>query len=434
MIRHSGGENFTLKDFLESGRGLGFRDRARLFSGYLKTEGRNRRSRYGRRIATASGREVFVLDPDTGRPKRMLMFGSNNYLGLANHPHVLRRVREAADHYGAGLGGPPLCNGTTLMHRELEERLSALKRAEETILFSSGYAANVGLLSALLAGGGIVIHDEFCHASFSDGLRMSGAPSVRFAHNDDAELASLLDSPDARTHRDVFVGVEGVYSVEGDLAPLDRIVPLCRKRGAILLLDDAHGTGVLGRTGAGTAEQFGLEGEVDITLGTFSKTFGVTGGFVSSSGDVVEYLRFFARSHVFSASLPPIVVAAVLGGLEVLEREPKRRARLHANVASLAQGLRERGFDVHPGAAIVSLRVPESMDVAEASRQFQEAGIFLNTFEYPAVPRHEQRFRISVISEHTDEDLRRLLDCVEAVWKTPAGRERTNHDPLPSAR
>jgi glycine C-acetyltransferase len=205
--------------------------------------------------------------------------------------------------------------------------------------------------------------------------------------------------------------------MDGDLAPLDQLAPLCRQHGARLILDDAHGTGVLGASGAGTAEHFGLAGQVDVTMGTFSKVFGAVGGFLSGAGPLVEYLRFFARSYMFSASLPPAVAAAVLAGLDVLAAEPERRRLLRTNVDYAVQGLRALGFNVATPSAIIALRVPLHMDLRRAAHRFHELGVFVNAVEYPAVPRREQRFRISLMATHTRADLDRLLESVATVWK-----------------
>jgi len=217
--------------------------------------------------------------------------------------------------------------------------------------------------------------------------------------------------------------------MDGDVAPLDRLLPLCESHGALLVLDDAHGTGVMGATGRGTAEHFGLEGKIPLTMGTFSKAFSVTGGFVAGSSAVVSYLRFFARAHMFSAALPPPVIAAVLGGLEVLEHEPARLSKLRQNIAWASRGLQELGFDVRGSSAILPLRVPVNMDIRQASLAFHERGIFVNSIEYPAVPVSQQRFRISLMATHTHDDIRRLLTAVQEVWSSCVNQQgEDRHD------
>ena len=393
-----------------------FRERVGHFSRFIAQMQASQEHYYLREIVSPPGRVVDLIDPQTWRKRTFRMFGSNNYLGLANHPSVCEAMRRAVTNYGAGVSGPPLLNGYTRLHRELEERLSAFKQAEDTLIFPTGYAANTGLITALTTPRDLVCYDELSHASLCDGLKLARATAQSFRHNDLHQLRQLLEDPAHAAAGDRFVGVEGVYSMDGDLAPLDRMVPLCRKHRAILILDDAHGSGVMGASGRGTAEHFGMEGQIDITMGTFSKTFGVVGGFVSADKAVIDYLRYFARSYMFSASLPPAVIAAVLAGLEVIAREPERREQLQRNVRYLADGLERLGLPVHPEAAIIALRVPRGMNIRAAAGRFHQAGIFLNAIEYPAVPLDEQRFRISVMADHTREDLDQLLETVGKVW------------------
>lgn len=418
-----GGENFSLRDILLRGRKLNFKERTAFFSNWIETRAAQGESLYLRNVSSAADREVDVFDRYAGTTRRMLMFGSNNYLGLTNHPYVRHRVKQAVDAFGVGVGGPPLLNGYTVLHRELEERLAAFKKKDDALIFSSGYGTNVGMLSALLSRGDTLIHDAYCHASFHDGMKMSPAASVSFPHNDVEELSALLDAATSNADGDTFVGVEGIYSMDGDLAPLDRIAPLCREKDAILIVDDAHGTGILGPDGSGTAAHFGVDDAVDIAMGTFSKAFGVVGGFIATDKAITDYLRFFGRSYFFSASMPPTVVAAVLACLDVLEQEPEIRQRLQDNIDYTAQGLRQLGFDVNPQSAIIPLLLPATMNLRKAAFHFHRAGIFLNSIEYPAVPAHLQRFRISLMATHTKEDIDRLLACVEEIWAIYASEQ-----------
>lgn len=421
------GEALSLRNALLEGRKQRLEERVRSFSGLLGRRSASSRPLFMRKVVSAADRQVVVVDPFTGRLKKMLMFGSNNYLGLANHPYVRERVTKAIADYGVGVGGPPLLNGYTGLHRELEERLARFKGAEDAILFPTGYSANVGMISALAQSDDMVLHDELSHASFRDGLQMTRAAHREFSHNRIGELEQLLDQH-AAERSEVFVGVEGVYSMDGDLAPLNEIVPLCRRKGAVLMLDDAHGTGVMGPHGGGTAAHFGLEGEIDITMGTFSKVFSVTGGFVASSQPIVSYLRFFARSHMFSASLPPMVAAAVLAGFDVMEFEPERLESLRANVRYARSQLHRAGIDVDMASPILALRVPVGADLFAAARHIHKVGLFVNPVVFPAVPANEQRFRISLMATHTKDDLDRLVECVSDLvngWKTEKRECRT---------
>ena len=425
---YSGGENFDLRQILLRGRSMRLQERVSFFGSFLKNLQNTREQLCMRRVLTSADREVTILDPFTGGEKTMLMFGSNNYLGLANHPYVKECAEQAVREYGAGIGGPPLLNGYTRLHRVLEDRLAALKGTEDALVFSSGYGANVGLVSGIVNPGDIVLYDAYSHASFCDGMKLAGVQSFHFPHNDMRRLKHLLELYATHQTGDVFVGVEGVYSMDGDLAPLDILVPLCTSHKAHLIVDDAHGTGVLGRTGRGTAEHFGLEGQVGITMGTFSKTFAVTGGFVAASKPVVDYLRYFARSYMFSASLPPVVIATVLAGLDVLDHEPHLRERLRENIAYASAGLRTLGFDVKGESGVIPLCVPEGMNIRQAAYRFHELGIFINSIEYPAVPISLQRFRVSLMASHRKEDIDRLLETVATVWSEHAAHRHIQKD------
>jgi len=412
---YNGGENFDLRQILLKGRKEKLKERTEFFDSFLNSLTQNQEMQHLRCIISASDREVLVKDRYTGEIKKMLMFGSNNYLGLANHPYVLEKTKSILSKYGAGIGGPPLLNGYTNLHRELEERLALLKGTEDALIFSSGYGANVGLVTAIVNPNDIVFYDSYSHASFCDGIKMSGVNSQQFKHNDVNNLKELLLQ--IQLDKDKFVGVEGVYSMDGDTAPLDKIVKITKANNAYLILDDAHGTGVMGKTGRGTAEYYNVEDKVDITMGTFSKTFSVTGGFITASKSIINYLRFFARSYMFSASLPPTVVATILAGLDVIEKETSLLNVLRDNVEYTVTGLNQIGFNINSNTGIIPLRVPANMDIRKASREFDKLGIFLNSIEYPAVPISQQRFRISLMATHTKQDIDRLLSAIEKVWK-----------------
>ena len=425
----------NVRDILLHGRTLDFQDRAQFFYDWhknLREQGAD--GLHQRTILSPIDREVRVRD-HKGLEQNMLMFGSNSYLGLGTHPLVKQRVVEAMEKYGTGVGGPPLLNGYTELHRQLERRLAEYEGTEDALLYGSGYSANVGLMSGMPTRGDIIIYDVHSHASFTDGVNLGSHKSLTFRHNDLDELESHLKATQ-QIEGNRFVGIEGVYSMDGDLAPLDEIIPLCRKYDAILVLDDAHGTGVTGPGGSGTASHFGLHGEVDITLGTFSKAFGMSGGFVACSSAVAEYLRLFSRSFVFSASLPPLTVGAVHGALDVLEQEPEVHQRLMENVSYLADRLRELdlGFKPREDTAVIPLPVPMDMHIRGAAHGFHKRGIFLNHIEYPAVPVARQRFRISVMARHTKGDLDILIQAVQEVWdefEPMPGDGQTMPEPLP---
>ena len=423
---YMGGENFDLRDILIRGRKTNLKKKTEFFNSFIDELLNSKQMLHLRCISSPADREVKVIDAYTGEVKLMLMFGSNNYLGLANHPYIKEFVRNIIQKYGTGIGGPPLLNGYTALHRELEERLAHLKGAEDVLIFSSGYGANVGLVSALMNGEDLVVYDSYSHASFHDGIKMSGAQAVHFSHNDVEMLEQTLERTESMNFKDRFVGVEGVYSMDGDIAPLDKIVPICKRNNAILIVDDAHGTGVMGNNGSGTAKHFGLDGDIDITMGTFSKTFAVTGGFVAASKSIINYLRFFARSYMFSASLPPTVVATVLAALDVMEKEPELISRLQDNVNYTDKCLKQLGFSSNNLTPIFPLKVPVDMNIRKAGYEFHQRGIFLNSVEYPAVPKSQQRFRISVMATHTKADIDKLMEAITEIWK--------NNKPVPETK
>jgi glycine C-acetyltransferase len=369
-------------------------------------------------VVSGPDRFVRMVNPFTGEVTEMAMFGSNNYLGLANHPEVFRRASEALSEFGVGSTGAPVFNGYTRIHRELEERLAAFKGCEAALLFSSGFAANTGVLGGLVRPVDSAVFDEFVHASFWEGLQLAGCRrSMAFTHNSSASLEERLGQ--VARGGDVYVGVEGVYSMDGDIAPLDEIVAVCKKDGAILIVDDAHATGVVGPNGRGTSAAYNVEGDVDIITATLGKGFGVLGGFVAGSHAIIDYLRFVARSHLFSTAIPPAMAAAVLAGLDILESEPERRDALLDNVRYATKGLKPLGLRGNPETAILALPIPADLDPAHVTECLWRHRVFVNYAAFPAVPKGEQRFRVSIMATHTREDLDRLIACMEEIWAGP---------------
>ncbi len=369
-----------------------------------------------RELQGPAAHRVPVKEPQSGRIVEVLMLGSNNYLGFANEPSVIERTIDAVRRFGAGCGGPPLLNGTTALHRELEAKLAAMKKCEDALIYSSGYAANVGWATAILGRGDVLVYDALNHASLFDAMRMGRFEAVPFAHNDLDDLRKkLMEVRYRRPYTNVVVCVEGVYSMDGDVAPLPEIRALASKYGALLAIDDAHGTGVLGEKGHGTAEHFGLEGQIDIVMGTFSKIFAVTGGFIAGSRELVDYLRFFSRSYMFSASLPPPVVGTVLGGIEFLEKHPERVRQLHENTKYFADALRGLGYDLTCHTAILPIFIPPFVNIRGMVSRLHQEGVFVNGISYPAVPKNRQRLRISMMATMTREDLDLAIEAFRRV-------------------
>lgn len=377
---------------------------------------------FGLERASPAGPRVTVRDPRTGALREELSFAGSDALGLACHARVRARAQAALEQLGAGAGGPPLLAGTTSLHRALERALAELTAHEATVLFSSGFQANLGWLTTLLRPEDALLHDERSHAGTADGLTLArgGAPRTRdeaFRHHDLDDLERRLERATRNRPRTglIFVAVEGVCSLDGALAPLKELVGLCQRHRATLVVDDAHGLGVLGPTGGGTAEELGVASQVGLTVGSLGKALGASGGFVSASAEVVDLLRCSSRTQALSTALAPPAVAAALGGLEVLRDEPGLRQALHANVQYLCAGLTRRGFPAFTRSAIVPVEVPPRLDVLELGRRFHELGVALDAVVPPLLPAGEQRLRLTPMATHTRDDLDQVLEAFSTV-------------------
>lgn len=389
--------------------------RAELFSAYFRAQ-LSAGLPIMREVHSAADHVVRVKDRVSSRVDEMVMFGSNNYLGLATNPRVRSKLHELLDGYGTGLGGPPFLNGTTTLHRRLEGALAEFKSCEDAMLFSSGFAANYALVTALAGPRDAVILDSLCHTSLQEGARASGAKIYRFLHNDMNALAAAMARAEAGQHTTRLVFVEGVYSMDGDVPPLDRVFEIAQQFDAMLVLDDAHGTGVLGEHGRGAAECFGLEGKIPLVMGTFSKALASSGGFVCGPRAIIDYLRFFGKTYFFSASMPPLFIAHILASLEVLRESPELRRQLFRNVDYLKRRFHEIGIPVRSESAILPVYVPRSVPIRVLARRLHECGAFVNYVEYPAVPADKQRFRVSVMATHTPSDMERLIGAFREVF------------------
>jgi 8-amino-7-oxononanoate synthase len=348
--------------------------------------------------------------------KTKVMMGSNNYLGLTHHPKVLEAAQAALHKYGSGCTGSRFLNGTLDLHEQLEARLAEFLHKELCLVFSTGYQANLGLVSGLLGKSEMVYLDKLDHASIVDGASMSKAQVVRFNHGDLAGLERKLQ--DVGRPQGAMIVVDGVFSMEGDIADLPRLAPLARKYGAALAVDDAHSIGVLGPTGAGTAEHFGLTDEVDLIVGTFSKSLASIGGFVAGAEYVIHYLKHHARPLIFTAALPASNTAGVLAALDILQSEPERRAALWENTRRLAGGLKSLGFDIGPSETpIVPVLIGPLDKTLVVWRQLFDAGVFTNPVVPPAVPPSQCRLRASVMATHTPEQVDFALDAFAGIAK-----------------
>ena len=389
--------------------------KTRAFGPYVEKTKANGHYLYRRTLVNSCENRVVVRDEETGREREMIMLASNNYLGLTNHPKVVEAGMKALEDYGIGAGSVPLLAGTLKIHRELEARLAAFKGCEDAIVFSSGYSSNVGAIAGLARAGDMVINDSLNHASIIDGCRLSGATAKAFPHMKIDSLDKLLDRSKDQ-YQGKLVVLDGVFSMDGDIAPLPELIEICQRHGARLMIDEAHATGVIGSNGRGTPEHHGVEGEVDIVAGTLSKALGAVGGFVASSHEVIQYIRFYARSYMFSTALPPSTSASVLAGLDVIENEPQLRQQLWDNIRFLKTALEDAGFNLgNSETAIFPLILGDDQKVKEMSRLLHEKGIYVNAVFYPAVARRLSRVRLSVMATHTREDLETAVAaCIEA--------------------
>ncbi|MBI5505299.1 MAG: aminotransferase class I/II-fold pyridoxal phosphate-dependent enzyme [Deltaproteobacteria bacterium] len=365
---------------------------------------------YFRRIASAQDPVVTIGG------KSLIMLGSNNYLGLANHPEVKAAASRAVEQYGTGCAGSPLLNGTLELHAELEHRLASFMQRDAAVIFSTGFQVNLGVLSALLGRRDIVFLDNLDHACIIDGARLGLAKMVKYRHNDMADLAAKLARTSDENGR--FIVVDGVFSMEGDLCHLPELVELKRRHDLRLMVDDAHGIGVLGQHGRGTVEHFGLESEVDLVMGTFSKSLAGVGGFVCGDRYVIDFIRHNARSQIFSASMPPASAAAVLKALEIVEREPERRQRLWENTRYMKQALDSLGYDTGEAASpVIPMVVGDDFTAYHMVADLHEEGVFANPVVSPAVPAGRAMIRTSYMATHTREHLDQALRALEVVGR-----------------
>ena len=347
---------------------------------------------------------------------RKIMVGSNNYMGLTHDPRVLEAARGALNKFGSGNTGSRFLNGNLDLHEQLEAELADFTGMEAALVFSTGYQTNLGTLGALIGRADTVYIDKLDHASLQDGVRLGLGRTRRFNHNDFATLRRMLEAE--TPSRGKLIAVDGVYSMEGDIADLPTLVELRREYGAAILVDDAHAVGVLGETGAGTAEHWGLTDEVDLILGTFSKSFASIGGFVAGRADVIDYLQHNARALMFSASMPPASAATVLKALEIIRDEPERREQLWKNTYRMMEGFKSIGFDIGPTETpIVPILIGPMEKTFVFWRALFEAGVFSNPVVPPAVPEGSCRLRTSYMATHTDDDLDFVLEQVERVGK-----------------
>ena len=360
-------------------------------------------------LQDTEGTEVVVGD------RKILMIGSNNYLGLTTDPRVREAAIEAVKRYGTSCTGSRFLNGTLALHQEAEARLAEYVGMEAALVFSTGYQVNLGTISALIERGDVVVLDKDDHASIVDGALLALGEVRRFAHNDIDHLDRVLGKIDDDTG--VLVVVDGVYSMGGDLAPLPEIIPIVKKHGTRLMVDDAHSIGVMGG-GRGTPAHFGVTEDVDLIMGTFSKSFASLGGFIAGEAEVMDFVQHRARSFIFSASMPAANVAAVLAALEIMKNEPERIDRLWEVTARMRTGLKEMGFEMGPSTTpIIPIIVGEMNKTLMAWKMCFEAGLYTNAVIPPGVPPDQCLLRTSYMATHTDEQIDRALNILGEVGR-----------------
>jgi 8-amino-7-oxononanoate synthase len=369
---------------------------------------------YGNPILTAPDTEFELTDRYSQSKRRFLNFCSYNYLGYSLHPEVKRAVQDAIEKYGTGAVSAPLLSGYYDVTRELEERIAEFKNKGAALVFPTGYSANLGVLSGLLKPDDVAVLDVLSHVSIYDGVRLSGAEIKVFLHNNPTHLEKVLQKLDGKR---AIVCVEGVYSMDGDLANLPEIVPICKKYGAKILLDEAHASLVFGERGSGVGEHFGVEDDIDITIGTFSKSFGAIGGFAAGDKKLMTFLRMYSRSYVFSCAMAPHTAVGIMKVLELFQRDPSDRDKLLENVKYIHKRLSDEGFDIgSTKSQVVPIMVGSDLRLREISKGIFKRGLYTGVVTYPAVSKKRTRLRLSISSLHSKEQMDRCVGILQEVF------------------
>ena len=403
----------SFKDF-ENVDGLDAWKRAALFQNYLNYLNDHGRLNYRLISSSGCGPEMDIITKEHSQPRKMVSFVSNDYLGFTQHPEIKAAVIACIQEFGSGAGASPAIGGQFSYHEELEKKIAAFFGRESAIIYTTGYTANSATLMSLLQKEDIAIVDMAVHASVYEGCQLTNMKV--FLHNrmDLLERTLKLSRDSYRTK---MVIVDGVYSQDGDIAPLDQILELCRYYGAYLAIDDAHGVGVVGATGRGAMEMYGILQEADIITGTFSKTFGNVGGYVVASPELINFLKYQSRQHLFSATSTP-AAAGIIRGIELLDEEPGRKDQLWENISRFKNGLDSLGFDTGPTqSAIIPVKIGDASVTAQMASMLMDSGIYTNPIIYPAVSKKNARIRTSLMATHTPEQLDRALNAFEDAGK-----------------
>jgi glycine C-acetyltransferase len=349
--------------------------------------------------------------------KRVLNFCSNNYLGLANHPKMTAAAKAAIEQFGVGPAAVRTIAGTMKLHEELEHRVAQFKNSEAAITFQSGFSANLGTIQALVGKDDAIFSDELNHASIIDGCRLSGARIIRYNHCDPIHLEQVIKENEGVYQRSMIIS-DGVFSMDGDIAPLDKLLEVANAHDILLMVDDAHGEGVLGKGGRGIVDHFNLHGKVDIEIGTFSKAFGVVGGMVSGNATIVEWLKQRGRPFLFSSAMTPADVAACITGIDILESSTELVDRLWSNADFFKKEMAAMGFDTgHSQTPITPVMLGEAPLAQQFSRELFDTGVFAMAIGYPTVPKGKARIRVMISAAHSQTDLEEGLEAFESVGK-----------------
>lgn len=365
---------------------------------------------YFRKIESEQDTEVLI------NGKKVLMFGSNSYLGLTNHPKVIEAAVAATKKYGTGCAGSRFLNGTLDIHIALEDRLAKFVGKDEAIIYSTGFQVNLGVASCLTGREDYILWDELDHASIIEGCRLSMSKKIKYKHNDMESLEKKLQMCDPDKVK--LIITDGVFSMEGDVANLPKICELAKKYNAAVYVDEAHGIGVFGNQGRGTCDHFGVTKDVDLIMGTFSKSFAALGGFIATDSVTANYLRHNSRSYIFSASITPASTAAVNAALDIMESEPERIEHLWKVTNYALEGFRNIGCEIgHTSTPIIPLFIRDNDKTFAVTRDLLEDGIFVNPVVSPAVPSQDTLIRFSLMATHTIEQVNRALECIQKVFK-----------------
>jgi len=367
---------------------------------------------------SACDREVNVFNRYSQKVVKEIMFGSNSYLGATIFPEAIQKAIEVTKEFGVGSGSVPLLTGTSIYQNELESMIAKISGFDDAILFSSGYTANLGVISGLMRSNNLIIHDKLDHASLLDGTILSGAKMLRYKHGDVKDLEKLLKENASVYPNGIIVVTDGVFSMDGDIAKIPEILDVTKKHNAILLIDEAHATGVIGHKGAGTLSHYGIEDKENIILtGTLSKAIGAVGGYIAGSQDIINYLRVYARSNMFSTSLPPSVCASAIEIYKVMQNTDIVE-KLKRNAAYLQDKLRHAGFNIlNTETPIIPLVVGDQRILTKMAKDAFDNGFIINPIVPPAVPANLTRFRITVMASHTKEDMDQLVNLLIMMFE-----------------